>query len=38
MKIGTHCKTKHIVAQHGETGNYLLEAELKMDTSQTVKE
>ena len=37
MKIGTHCEAYYL-AQHGETRNYELEAELKMDASQTVKE
>ena len=31
-------KASHLMAQHGETRNYVLEAELKMDASQTVKE
>ena len=37
VKIGTHCEAYYL-AQHGETRNYELEAELKMDASQTVKE
>ena len=37
VKIRTHCKAKHLMAQHGELRNYVLEAELKMDASQTVK-
>ena len=32
-KIRTHCK-----AQHGETGTYVLKAELKMDAGEIVKE
>ena len=37
VKIRTHCKAYYL-AQHGETRNYGLETELKMDASQTVKE
>ena len=29
---------EHLMAQHGETKIYILEVELKMDASQTVKE
>ena len=36
--IRTHGKAEHLMAQYGETRNYLLEVELKMDASQTVKE
>ena len=38
VKIWTHCKAKHLMAQHDETRIYMLKAELKMDASQTVKE
>ena len=38
MKIRTHCNAEHLMAQHGETGIYVLEVELKMDARQTVKE
>ena len=36
VKIRTHCKAYYL-AQHGEMRNSVLEAELKMDASQTVK-
>ena len=29
---------RHLLAQHGETSIYVVEAELKMDASQNVKE
>ena len=37
VKIQTHCKAENLMAQNGETRNYTLEAELKMDANQTVK-
>ena len=37
VKIQTHCEAYYL-AQRGEMKNYVLEAELKMDASQTVKE
>ena len=36
--IRINCKAEHLIAQHGETRIYILEVELKMDASQTVKE
>ena len=38
VEIRTHCKAKHLMAQHGETRIYMLEVELKMDASKKVKE
>ena len=38
VKIRTNCKVKHMMVPHGETRIYMLEVELKMDASQTVKE
>ena len=38
VEIWTHCMAEHLMAQHGEVMIYILEAELKMDASQTVKE
>ena len=37
-KIRSHCKALHLMTQHGETRIYVLETELKMEASQTVKE
>ena len=37
MKIRINSKASHLMAQHGERRIYILEAELNMDTSQTVK-
>ena len=37
MEIQTHCEA-YCLAKHGQTKNCVLEAELKMDASQTVKE
>ena len=37
VKTRTPCKASYLMA-YGETRNYVLEAELKMDASQTVKE
>ena len=36
VKIRTHCRAQNLMTQHGETWNCVFEAELKMDTSQTV--
>ena len=38
VEIRSHCKAEHLMAQHGERRIYILEVELKMDASQTVKE
>ena len=38
VEIWTRCKAEHLIAQHGETRIYILEVELEMDASQTVKE
>ena len=38
MKTRTPCKASYLRARHGEIRNYVLEAELKMDASQAVKE
>ena len=38
VKIRTHCKAKHLMAQNDEGRIYILEVELKMDAIQTVKE
>ena len=38
VNIRTHCKALHLMAQHNETRIYIVEAELKMDASQTGKE
>ena len=38
MKIRTHCKAENLMAQHSETRICILEVELEMDASQTVKE
>ena len=38
VEIRTHCKAKHLMAQHGKMRIYILKVELKMDASQTLKE
>ena len=38
MTTQTPCKASYLMARHGETRNYVLEAELKMDATQAVKE
>ena len=38
VEIQTHCKAEHSMTQYVETRIYILEVELKMDPSQTVKE
>ena len=38
LKVPTHQKVLHLIAQVGETRIYVLKAELKMDACKTVKE
>ena len=38
VKLRTHCKAQHLMAKHGKTRNYILEADLRMDASQNLKE
>ena len=38
VKIGTYCKAEHLKSQHGETRIYVLQAELKMDAGEILKE
>ena len=38
VEIWTQCKAKHLMAPDGETIIYILEVELKIEASQTMKE